>query len=97
MAIMGVACLLVVGAACSCGALCAACRGTGWRGGMMRPPVHIQLKHAGNHHNGLRPAAVLEHGEAERFGAVDKDAAPQVLFVLDHPMALAVPADEEEG
>jgi hypothetical protein len=41
--------------------------------------------------------SIFEEGEAERFCAIDEQAATAVLLILNNPIAVAVLANEEEG
>jgi hypothetical protein len=71
------------------------CVGRCRRSGAMA--AEVELENSCHHDHGLRPVAVLEHGEFERFGSIDEKTAAQPLLVLDNPMALAIPAHTEHG
>src|SRR5215475_5528575 len=62
----------------------------------VRVRAHVEFEHPGNHDDRLWSAAVLEQGEFERLLAVDEEPAAQALLILDHPVAVAVAADEEQ-
>jgi hypothetical protein len=62
-----------------------------------RATAHIELENSGKHDDGLWPMSIFEEGEAERFRAVDEEAATAVLLILNNPIAVAVLANEEEG
>jgi len=53
-------------------------------------PGYIEFENAGMHHDRLRTASILKHGEAECLGAVDEQPADEALIVLDHPISATV-------
>jgi hypothetical protein len=57
--------------------------------------VQVELQNTRNHDDRLRPVSILKHCEAESLGAVTKESAAGALFVLDHPVTSAIPADPE--
>jgi hypothetical protein len=59
-----------------------------------RATAHIELENSGNNDDGLWPMSIFEEGEAERFCAIDEQAATAVLLILNNPIAVA---DVEEG
>jgi hypothetical protein len=64
-------------------------------GKLLRRAAHVELEHAGNHSDRLRPSAGLVHGIADGFVAIDEEAAAQTALVLDDPMAATISADQE--
>jgi hypothetical protein len=57
--------------------------------------ARIEFEDSRDHDDRLRSVAILEQGELERFGAIDKQAAAHVPLILDHPVAAAVAAKQE--
>src|SRR5712692_11125917 len=58
--------------------------------------AHVELENSRDHDNGLRTVPVLEHCKFHCFSAVDEQAATKTSLILDHPVAAAVFANQEE-
>jgi hypothetical protein len=62
----------------------------------LRLGAHVEFENARDHDHGLRPVAVLEHGELQGFGAVDEQSAAKSALIPNDPVAAAVLADQEQ-
>jgi len=63
----------------------------------LRLIAEIEFENARNHNDGVGPIAVFESRIAKRLGTADEQPAAQALLILRDPVALAVPADQEEN
>jgi len=59
--------------------------------------IHVQFETLGDHDNGLRAVSVFPDRKFQRLSSVDKEAAPQPVYVLNHPVAATVLADQERS
>ena len=58
--------------------------------------LHIELKNARNHDDGLRPIPILVHREAERGYAIGEKSAAHATLVLNDPVSVGVLAHQKE-
>src|SRR5262249_17068415 len=64
--------------------------------GRERMAAHVELEHARDADDRLRPAAVLEHGELDGGSAGGEQTTGLAVLLLGDPTAVAVLADQEE-
>src|SRR4051812_42140679 len=60
-----------------------------------RLAAHVELENPRNHDDGLRALAVFEHRKFQGLRPIHEQAAAEAVLILNHPVAAAVPADQE--
>jgi len=62
---------------------------TDWRCASFRTAIQIEIEDPRNQHHGVRLVPILKHREADRRGAIDKNAAASAALVLHNPVPRA--------
>lgn len=63
----------------------------------VRIDAQIELKHARNHDDGLRPTSALEHRELDGVSAINKQTAATTALIADDPLAAAILANQQKS